>query len=283
MLFLFMDEVAMTRTVTEKRAAFRALHQQGCFVLPNPWDVGSARMLQHLGFVALASTSSGYAWTMGRPDYAVTRADVLQHLTSLCDAVDLPVNADFESGFASDPEGVATNVGLAVQTGVAGLSIEDRNVEAPLTLYDRSFAVERIRAARAAIDQSGGDIILVARTEGLLSDPTAIAPAIDRLVAFAEAGADCLYAPGVRGKADIAAMVRAVAPRPLNVLVMDPGLSVAELAELGVRRISVGGALARVAWAAVLATAEKIRAGSFDGLAAGASGRQLNDLFGRFS
>jgi len=283
LLFLFIDEVAMTRTVTEKRAAFRALHQQGCFVLPNPWDVGSARMLQHLGFVALASTSSGYAWTMGRPDYAVTRADVLQHLTSLCDAVDLPVNADFESGFASDPEGVAANVGLAVQTGVAGLSIEDRNVETPHALYDRSFAVERIRAARAAIDQSGGDVILVARTEGLLSDPSAVAPAIDRLVAFAEAGADCLYAPGVRGKADIAAMVRAVAPRPLNVLVMDPGLSVAELAELGVRRISVGGALARVAWAAVLATAEKIKAGSFDGLAAGASGKQLNDVFSSFS
>ena len=273
----------MTRTVTEKRAAFRALHQQGCFVLPNPWEVGSARMLQHLGFVALASTSSGYAWTRGRPDYAVTRAEVLQHLTSLCNAVDLPVNADFESGFASDPEGVATNVGLAVQTGVAGLSIEDRNVEAPFALYDKSFAVERIRAARAAIDQSGEDVILVARTEGLLSDPSAITPAIDRLVAFAEAGADCLYAPGVRAKADIAAMVRAVAPRPLNVLVMDPGLSVAELAELGVRRISVGGALARVAWAAVLATAEKIRAGSFDGLAAGASGKQLNDVFDSFT
>jgi 2-methylisocitrate lyase-like PEP mutase family enzyme len=273
----------MTRTVIEKRAAFRALHEKGCFVLPNPWDVGSARMLQHLGFAALASTSSGYAWTMGRPDYAVTRADVLQHLTSLCDAVDLPVNADFESGFASDPEGVAANVGLAAQTGVAGLSIEDRNVETPHALYGKSFAVERIRAARVAIDQSGGDVILVARTEGLLSDPSAVAPAIDRLVAFAEAGADCLYAPGVRGKADIAAMVRAVAPRPLNVLVMDPGLSVAELTELGVRRISVGGALARVAWAAVLATAEKIKAGSFDGLAAGASGKQLNDVFSSFS
>jgi 2-methylisocitrate lyase-like PEP mutase family enzyme len=272
----------MTRTVVEKRAAFRALHEQGCFVLPNPWDVGSARMLQHLGFAALASTSSGYAWTRGRPDYAVTCADVLQHLTSLCDAVDLPVNADFESGFASDPEGVAANVGLAVQTGVAGLSLEDRKFEAPLALYDKSVAVERIRAARAAIDQSGGDVILVARTEGLLSEPGAITPAIDRLVAFAEAGADCLYAPGVRGKADIAAMVRAVAPKPLNVLVMDPGLSVAELAELGVRRISVGGALARVAWAAVLATAEQIKAGSFDGLAAAASGKQLNDLFGRF-
>jgi 2-methylisocitrate lyase-like PEP mutase family enzyme len=222
----------MTRTVAEKRAAFRVLHERGCFVLPNPWDVGSARMLQHLGFAALASTSTGYAWTTGRPDYSVTRADVLQHLTSLCEAVELPVNADFESGFASDPEGVATNVGLAVQTGVAGLSIEDRDVEAPFGLYDTAFAVERIHAARAAIDRSGEDVILVARTEGLLSDPAAINPAIDKLVAFAEAGADCLYAPGVRGKGDIATMVRAVAPKPLNVVMMRPGLSVAELAPI---------------------------------------------------
>src|SRR5918996_670891 len=242
----------MTRTVAEKRAGFRALHQQGCFVLPNPWDVGSARMLQHLGFAALASTSAGYAWTTGRPDYAVTRADVLQHLTSLCEAVDLPVNADFESGFASEPEGVAASVGLAIRTGVAGLSIEDRDLDGP-GLYDKALAVERIRAARAAIDQSGEDVILVARTEGLLSDPGALKPAIDKLVAFAEAGADCLYAPGVSGKEDIAAMVRAVAPKPLNVLVMGPEIGVAEFADLGVRRISVGGALARVAWAAVLA------------------------------
>jgi len=187
----------MSRTLAEKRASFRALHEQGCFVLPNPWDVGSARMLQHLGFAALASTSSGYAWTTGRADYAVTRDDVLQHLTSLCEAVDLPVNADFESGFASDPEGVAANVGLAIRTGVAGLSIEDRELDRP-GLYAKAFAVERIRAARAAIDRSGEDVVLVARTEGLLSDPGALRPAIDKLVAFAEAGADCLYAPGVR-------------------------------------------------------------------------------------
>lgn len=273
----------MTRTTAEKRASFRALHEQGCFVLPNPWDVGSARMLQHLGFVALASTSTGYAWTTGRPDYAVTRADVLQHLTSLCEAVDLPVNADFESGFASDPEGVAANVGLAIQTGVAGLSIEDRAIQAPFGLYDTAFAVERIRAARAAIDQSGEDIILVARTEGLLNNSDAVIPAIDKLVAFAEAGADCLYAPGVRNKADIAALVRAVAPKPLNVVMMRPGLSVAELADLGVRRISVGGALARVAWGAVLAATEQIKAGSFDGLAGGMPGKQLNDIFDGFA
>jgi 2-methylisocitrate lyase-like PEP mutase family enzyme len=271
----------MTRTLAEKRASFRALHQQGCFVLPNPWDVGSARVLQHLGFAALASTSAGYAWTTGRPDYAVTREDVLQHLTSLCEAVDLPVNADFEAGFASDPEGVAANVVLAIRTGVAGLSIEDRDLDRP-GLYAKALAVERIRAARAAIDQSGEDVILVARTEGLLSDPGAVTPAIDKLVAFAEAGADCLYAPGVREKTDIAAMVRAVAPKPLNVLVMDPRMSVAELADLGVRRISVGGALAQVAWAAMRKAAERIKAGSFDGLAEGMPGKQLNDIFGGF-
>jgi 2-methylisocitrate lyase-like PEP mutase family enzyme len=274
----------MTRTTAEKRAAFRALHRQGCFVLPNPWDVGSARLLQHLGFAALASTSAGYAWTTGRPDHAVTRADVLRHLATLCEAVDLPVNADYESGFAADPAGVAVSVELAVGTGVAGLSVEDRDTElAGFRLYETPLALERVRAARAAIDRTGEDVILVARTEGLLNDPAALAPAIDRLVAFAEAGADCLYAPGVREKVEIAAMVRAVAPRSLNVLVMGSGPSVAELAELGVRRISVGGSLARVAWGAVLAAAERMREGSFDGLAGGASGKELNDVFGGFA
>jgi 2-methylisocitrate lyase-like PEP mutase family enzyme len=273
----------MARTVAEKRTRFRALHQHGCFVLPNPWDLGSARLLQHLGFVALASTSSGYAWSTGRPDYGVSRDDVLGHLGSLCDSVDLPVNADFESGFAADPEGLAANLGLAIETGVAGVSVEDRELEPPFGLYEKAFAVERIRAARSAIDQSGADVILVARTEGLLSDPTAIKPVIDKLIAFAEAGADCLYAPGVRDKGDIAAMVRAVAPKPLNVLAMAPGLNVASLAELGVRRISVGGALARVAWTAMLATAEAIKAGSFDGLAGATPGDHLNDIFGGFA
>jgi 2-methylisocitrate lyase-like PEP mutase family enzyme len=268
-------------TATAKRAAFRALHQQGCFVIPNPWDAGSARMFQHLGFSALASTSSAFAWTTGRPDYAVTLEDLLQHLKSLCDAVDLPLNADFESGFASEPEGVAVNVSRAVQTGIAGLSIEDRDVKAA-GLYDKSLAVARIAAARAAIDRTGHDVILVGRTEGMLADPAALNPAIDRLVAFADAGADCLFAPGVREKSDIAAMVRAVAPRPLNVLMMGPGLSVAELADLGVRRISVGGGLARVGWGAVMAAAERIKAGSFDGLAAAAPGKQLNDIFRGF-
>jgi len=272
----------MTRTVAEKRAAFRALHQQGCFVMPNPWDVGSARMLQHQGFAALASTRTGYAWSTGRPDYAVTRDDVLGHLTALCAAVDLPVNADFENGFATDPEGVAANVALALETGIAGLSIEDRDGNAP-ALHDLALSVERVRAARAAIDRSAANVVLVARTEGLLMDPDALAPSIDRLVAFAEAGADCLYAPGIRDKAGIAALVRAVAPKPLNVVMMRPGLSVAELTDLGVRRISIGGALARVAWAAMLATVDQIKAGSFDGLAGGTPGKELDDVFSKFA
>jgi 2-methylisocitrate lyase-like PEP mutase family enzyme len=272
----------MTRSPTQKRAAFRALHSEGCFVLPNPWDVGSARLFQHLGFSALASTSAGYAWSTGRPDNAVTRDDVLGHLTQLCAAVDLPVNADFESGFAADPEGISANVSLAVATGIAGLSIEDRKLGEP-GLYDLKLAVERIRAARAAIDGSGQDVILVARTEGLFSDPNAVSTAINKLVAFAEAGADCLYAPGVAGKDDISAMVRAVAPKPLNVLVMDPAWTVAELADLGVRRISVGGSVSRIAWGAAVEAARAIKSGSFDVLAGGMSGRELNAIFAGFS
>jgi 2-methylisocitrate lyase-like PEP mutase family enzyme len=273
----------MKPTVTEKRTAFRKLHEHGCFVLPNPWDVGSARMLQHLGFAALASTSSGFAWTMGRPDYAVTRDDVLRHFASLCDAVDLPVNADFESGFASDPEGIAANVELAIKTGVSGLSIEDRKIGALSELYPVDVAVERIHAARGTIDHAGGNVILVARTEGLLIDPSAVTTAIDKLVAFADAGADCLYAPGVKSRTDIAAMVRAVAPKPVNVLVLEPEISVAELADLGVRRISVGGALARVAWSAMVAAAEQIKGGSFNGLKIGTTGGRLNEIFGGFA
>ena len=208
---------------------------------------------------------------------------MLLHLRPLSEAVDLPINADSESGFAADPDGVATNVALAIQTGVAGLSIEDRKVEAPFGLYDKTLAIQRIRAARTSIDQSGSNMVLVARTEGLLNDPGAITPAIDKLVAFAEAGADCLYAPGVQKKGDIAAMVRAVAPKPVNVLVMGPGFTVAELADLGVRRISVGDAPSQVSWAAVLSAAEKMKAGFFDGLALGTPGRVLNDNFSKFA
>lgn len=251
-------------------------------MLPNPWDVGGARLFQHLGFSALASTSAGYAWTIGRPDNAVTRDDVLGHLTEMSAAVDLPINADFELGFAKDPEDVASNVTLAIATGIAGLSIEDRKLGEP-GLFDLPFAVERVRAARAAIDRSGKDVILVARTEGLFGDPGAVTTAIDKLVAFAEAGADCLYAPGVTGKEAITAMVRAVAPKPLNVLVMDPAWTVAELADLGVRRISVGGSLAKLAWGTTFAAAQAIKAGSFDSLAGGMSGGDLNTIFANFS
>src|SRR5271163_4575196 len=186
----------MSKTLSEKRAAFRILHESGCFILPNPWDVGSARMFEYLGFAALATTSAGFAWTIGRPDNAVTRDDVLQHLASVSEAVDLPVNADFESGFATDPQELAANVTLAVKTGVAGLSIEDRIVGNLDKLYDASLAVERIRAARAAIALTSEDVILVARTEGLLVGGS-VSAAIDRLVALADAGADCLYAPGI--------------------------------------------------------------------------------------
>jgi 2-methylisocitrate lyase-like PEP mutase family enzyme len=246
----------MSRTTKEKRARFRTLHESGCFVLPNPWDAGTARILQHLGFEAIASTSAGFAWSTGRPDYGLPREDILAHVRDLSRAVDLPVNADFEAGFGDGPEGVAESVKLAIATGVAGLSIEDRDVSKS-GLYDTAMSLERLKAARATIDNSGEDVILVARTEGLLFDPSALTPAIDKLVAFADAGADCLYAPGVRDASDIAQMVKAVAPKPVNVVMMKPGLSLAELADLGVRRVSVGGALARVMWASVTAVAEE--------------------------
>ncbi len=267
---------------SEKRAAFRALHKEGCFLLPNPWDVGSARILQDLGFSALATTSTGYAWTTGRPDYKVELKDVLAHLASFCKSTDLPLNADFESGFAEDADGLAENVGAAVHAGVAGLSIEDRIYGNTSRLYDLETAAKRVNAARKAIDKLGEDVILVARTEGLLEDPTEIKPAIAKLVAFAEAGADCLYAPGVSKKADIVEIVKAVSPKPVNVLIMGPGLSMQELEDLGVRRVSVGGALAKVGWSAILRAAEKLKQGDFSGLAGAVSGQELNTIFSRF-
>jgi 2-methylisocitrate lyase-like PEP mutase family enzyme len=221
---------------------------------------------------------------MGRPDYALTRADVLDHLRALSSSVDLPVNADFESGFARDAEELARSVKLAVETGVSGLSIEDRDLEGkPNELYSTDRAVERVRIAREAIDRTGEDVILVARTETLLVDPSTISSAIDKLVAFAEAGADCLYAPGVRNKGEIASIVGAVSPKPVNVVMMRPGLSLAELTDLGVRRVSVGGALARVAWASILSLMDGIKSGSFDGLAGGTPGKELNDVFAKFA
>jgi 2-methylisocitrate lyase-like PEP mutase family enzyme len=264
-------------------AAYRDLHQSGCFLLPNPWDAGSARFLETLGFRALATTSAGMAFSRGLPDRvsAVSCEAMLAHVRELVEATSLPVNADFQNGYAASPEGVAENVTRCVATGVAGLSIEDN---AGSSLYDLDLAVERVRAARAAIDATGAPVVFTARCEAhLVGDPSASRTVLERLVAFAEAGADCLYAPGVRGNADIAAMVRAVAPRPLNVLTLDPGLGVAEMAELGVRRVSVGGALARVAWGAMLAAAERLKAGSFDGLAGAMRGKQLNDVFGGFA
>jgi len=276
----------MHKSLAEKRAAFRTLHKQGCFVLPNPWDVGSARIFQDLGFVALATTSTGFAWTTGKPDYAVTRDDVLQHLTAMSEAVDLPLNADFESGFASDPQDVAANVTPAVNAGVAGLSIEDRVVGNLGKLYETSLAVERIRAARIAIDKTSADVVLVGRTEGVLVGGS-VSAAIDRLVALADAGADCLYAPGVgmaglSTKDDVQALVKAVAPKPVNVLVVGPGVTFAEYADLGVRRISVGGALAQLSWGATLAAAKQLKQSSFDGLAPAISNRQLDEIFSRF-
>jgi methylisocitrate lyase len=248
---------AMT-TVTEKREAFRRLHESGCFVLPNPWDLGSALHLQSLGFKALASTSSGFALTLGRPDYGIGRDELLDHLRSLAEAIDLPFNADFEGGFAVEPEGVAANVRLAVETGVAGLSIEDRVVGGDPGLLDLGLAVERMRAARAAIDQDASGVILVGRCEGYLVGQPDLAATIARLEAYAEAGAHCLYAPGPRTGEEIAAIVKALAPLPINVLLREPGPTVAELANLGVRRVSTGGALAFAAWRAFTAAAKAL-------------------------
>jgi 2-methylisocitrate lyase-like PEP mutase family enzyme len=236
----------MSADIAVKRAAFRALHCQGCFILPNPWDAGSARRLAARGFKALASTSAGYAWTLGRDDGEITRDELLDHLRMLNAASDLPVNADFESGFADDPAQVAENVALAIDAGIAGLSIEDRTGK---ELYPMPLAVERIRASHAAIAASGQDVILVGRTEGFLIGNRDLAATVTRLAAYAEAGADCLYAPGVTDLGAIAEIVAAVAPKPVNVLLMGPQMRVADLAAIGVRRVSTGGGLAHAAWA----------------------------------
>ena len=227
-----------------KRANFRELHQSGCFVLPNPWDIGSARRLERMGFKALATTSAGYAWSVGRDDGELSRDEVLEHMRVICGATDLPVNADFEAGFADSPEEVAANVTLAVETGVAVLSIEDRVGK---ELYEPRLAAERIRAAREAIDQSGENVMLIGRSEGFLIGQTELSATIDRLVAYAEAGADCLYAPGIVEAASITAVVSAVHPKPVNVLLF-PGMRVADLQRAGVRRVSVGATLAAAAW-----------------------------------
>jgi 2-methylisocitrate lyase-like PEP mutase family enzyme len=265
----------MSLTTTQKRDAFRQLHEDGCFVLPNPWDVGSAKILQHLGFKALASTSAGMAWAMGRADGQVSLDEVLLHLSSLAHATDLPLNADFENGFADAPEEVARNVALAVGAGVSGLSIEDFPGGGATGLYDFGLAVERIAAAREAIGTSG--VVLTARSEGFLRGAPDMDETIRRLNAFAKAGAGCLYAPGLREEAQIRQVVGAVAPLPVNIL--SPGLPVAAIAALGARRISLGGALARVAYgAAYAAAAELAEQGSF-GAFAKPAGPPLNPIF----
>jgi 2-methylisocitrate lyase-like PEP mutase family enzyme len=266
-------------------ARFRALHESGCFLLPNPWDVGTARYLQHLGFEALATTSAGMAFARGLPDsVAAVPLDVmLTHIREIVAATPLPVNADFQTGYADEPKGVAANVALCIATGVAGLSIEDATGETATPLYERGLAIERVKAARAAIDASGVPVVLTARCEAwLVGHPDAARTALDRLVAFAEAGADCLYAPGVREPDQIADIVKAVAPKPVNVLMSAPSatLSLSRLADLGVRRVSVGSALARVAWGAFLRAAQGMLAtGSFDGLDGAAPFADLNRIF----
>lgn len=263
----------------EIRQRFHELHQSGCFVIPNPWDVGSARVLEMLGFQALATTSSGFAWTLGRSDNHVSLEESLTHLHAVAHAVRIPVNADFEGGFAVLPEDVAKNVTSAAATGVAGLSIEDSTGDESDPLFDFTLAVERIRAARAAIDATGTRVLLTGRSEGFIVGRPDLEETIRRLTAYAEAGAECLYAPGIRSKEEVTAVVRAVAPKPVNVLAGGT-FTVASLASIGVRRISVGGALARAAWGGFLNAAREIaEAGTFTALANGTPFAEVDGFF----
>lgn len=265
---------------SDRIRTFHELHRSGCFVIPNPWDLGSARLLAQLGFPALATTSSGFAWSLGRRDNHVSLDETLAHLRAICRGVDVPVNADFEGGFAAAPEAVATNVSAATTTGVAGLSIEDATGDAAAPLFEFGLAVDRISAARQAIDDSGTGVLLVGRSEGFIVGRPDIAETIRRLTAYADAGADCLYAPGLRAIEDIRAVVEAVAPKPVNVLVGGDFTTVADLARVGVRRISVGGALARVAWAGFLQAAREIADhGTFTGLAGGVPFAEIEAAF----
>ncbi|HEX4234456.1 MAG TPA: isocitrate lyase/phosphoenolpyruvate mutase family protein [Caldimonas sp.] len=270
----------MSGNVQAKRAAFRALHTEGCFVLPNPWDIGSAVMLQGLGFRAIASTSSGFAWSTGHADGASSREAVLAHLRTLCGATDLPVNADFESGYAVNADGVGESVRLAIATGVAGLSIEDSTGDPARPVRDLAESVARLRAARAAIDASGGDTLLVGRAENFIVGRPDLEDTIARLKAYADAGADCLYAPGIHTREQITAVVAAVAPRPVNLLLgAASDWTLADVAAMGVRRISVGGALARAAWGGFLRAARGLAEGRFDALAGATPGGELNKFF----
>ncbi len=268
-------------SIADKRRSFRKLHDAGCFIIPNPWDVGSARYLQGLGFKALATTSSGFAWSQGHADNAITRDVALAHLHDIVVATDVPVNADFESGFAADATGVAQSVRMAVESGVAGLSIEDSTGDAAKPLFDIDEAVRRMRAARQAVDKTGGETLLVGRAECFLVGQPDLTETIARLQAYAQAGADVLYAPGLRTPEQISAVVKAVAPKPVNLLVgAASNLTLQSIAALGVRRISVGGALARSAWGGFMRAAKLLaEQGQFGGFADAAAGSELNAFF----
>lgn len=273
----------MTQThpsIADKRRSFQKLHATGCFAIPNPWDVGSARYLQSLGFRALASTSAGFAWSQGLADNGVSRDKVLAHLRELVEGVDVPINADFEGGFAVDARRVGDNVRLAIETGIAGVSIEDSTGDAAAPLYPLDASVERVRAARKAIDAAGGEVLLVGRAECFIVGRPDMAETIARLKAYAQAGADCLYAPGLRSREQIIAVVQAVAPKPVNVLIgWASDLTLGDIAALGVRRVSVGGALAGAAWHAFMHAARQIATeGRFDAFVA-SPGREINPLF----
>ena len=259
------------------------MHESGCFVLPNPWDIGTAIYLEQLGFKALATTSAGFAFSRGKPDGGVPRDEMLSHIREIVEATTLPVNADFLGGYADEPEDVAANVRLCLATGVAGLSIEDNTGRADTPLYEKKLAVERIRIARAAIDDSKSGVVLTGRCEAwLVRDPNPLHTALERLTAYAEAGADCLYAPGVSNPDEISQIVKSVAPKPVNILVsgFNHQLSLSQLADLGVRRISVGSGLALSAWGAFLRAAQDIKThGTFNLLANGAASADLNKLF----
>ena len=271
----------MMTTVEDRRRAFRRLHESGCFVMPNPWDAGSARVLARLRFPALATTSAGFAWSVGRADNHVTIEQALAHFRAIADVVDLPINADFEDGFAIDPAGVQANVARAVETGIAGVSIEDSTRDRANPLFEFDLAVERVKAARRAIDTAGAQVLLTGRSEGFIAGRPDLHETIRRLTAYAEAGAECLFAPGIRTRADIQAVVNAVSPKPVNVVVGSDFTTVAELADIGVRRISVGGALARTAWSGFLQAATEIaERGSFSGLAPATLSADINGFFG---
>ncbi len=268
-------------SIADKRKTFRKLHESGCFVIPNPWNVGTARYLQGLGFKALATTSAGHAHSQGYPDGAQSRDDVLAHFHELAEATDVPLNADFENGFADDPDGVADNVTRCIATGVAGLSIEDSPKDAATPLYDLDLSVARVKAARAAIDRAGGDVVCTARAENFIRGVTDLDDVVRRLKAYKAAGADCLYAPGLTKREQIEAVVQAVSPQPVNFLAIGTlGFTVSDLAAIGVRRISVGGSLARVAMHAFIRTATEIaNDGKFDGFAGLISNAELNKFF----